>query len=106
MVYSGWKSILFLVSGRMTANFTCTTCNSTPSLTTVFLIPVMRFAKLNKRPVSIKPPPLPLKSALKNKSPGGLNRGVKLVYIRFRVFATQAKNCPDTCGRGLNHQLE
>ena len=34
----------------------------------VFLLPVMRFAKLNK-------PLPPLKSALKIKPPGGLNRG-------------------------------
>ena len=76
MVYSGWKFILVLVSGRMTSNLTCTTCNSTPSLTTVFLIPVMGFAKLNKRPVSIKPP-LPLLKVLeKNKSPGGGGGGL------------------------------
>ena len=43
---------------------TCTTLKSTLSPTTVFLLPVMRFAKLNK------PPPRPtLKSAWKKISP-------------------------------------
>ena len=48
---------------------TCTTLKSTLSLTTVFLLPVMRFAKLNK------PPHQSQKCLEKNKSPGGLNRG-------------------------------
>ena len=50
---------------------TCTTLKSTLSPTTVFLLPVMRFAKLNKPP----PPPHSQKCLEKNKPPGGLNRG-------------------------------
>ena len=44
------------------SDFNCTTRKSTLSHITVFLLQVMRFAKLNKPPISIKPP-------------GGLNRG-------------------------------
>ena len=40
------------------------------SHTTVFLLQVMRFAKLNKHPLSIKHPS---KAIEKNKPPGGLN---------------------------------
>ena len=49
MIYSGWKFVLFLVFGGMTSK-------ATLSHTTVFLLQVMHFAKLNK-------------------PPGGLNRG-------------------------------
>ena len=102
MVYSwGWKFIMSLVFGRMTSNFmylifwtlrssylwrlpqvneilltvTSTTHQSTLSPTRVFLLLVMRFAILNKPPLSFKPPP-PLQKCLKNISPpGGLNGG-------------------------------
>ena len=49
---------------------TCTTLKSTLSLTMVFLLLVMRFAKSNK-----PPPPHSQKCLEKNKPPGGLNRG-------------------------------
>ena len=42
------------------SDFNCTTRKSTLSHTTVFLLQVMRFAKLNKSPLSFKPPPPPL----------------------------------------------
>ena len=48
---------------------TCTTLKSTLSLTMVFLLLVMRFAK------SHKSPPHSQKCLEKNKPPGGLNRG-------------------------------
>ena len=38
------------------SDFNCTTRKSTLAHTTVFLLQVMRFAKLNKPPLSIKPP--------------------------------------------------
>ena len=84
MICSGWKFILFLVFGGMTSNFLCLSFSilrssslynrkSTLPHTTVFLLQVMRFAKLNNPPpLSIKPPSKVLE---KNKPPGGLNRG-------------------------------
>ena len=57
---------------------TCTTLKSTLSLTTVFLLPVMRFAKLNK------PPPPTLKSAWKKISPlVGLIEDLRYLWERF-----------------------
>ena len=100
MVYSGWKFILFLVFGRMTSNFfMCLTfsilCSSSLwRIVTIFLllekavkrpvttspsgetlVPLMHFAKLNKPPLSFKPPSLlspPSKVLEKNKPLGGL----------------------------------
>ena len=48
------------------SDFNCTTRKSTLSHTTVLLLQVMRFAKLNKPPLSIKPP---LKKCLKKYAP-------------------------------------
>ena len=52
------------------SDFNCTTRKSTLAHTTVFLLQVMRFAELNKPPLSFKPPP---QNCLKKISPlGGL----------------------------------
>ena len=51
------------------------------SVTTVFLLPVMRFAKLNKSPLSFKPSLYikpPSKVLEKNKPPGGLIEDLRL----------------------------
>ena len=40
------------------SDFNCTTRKPTLSHTTVFLLQVMRFARLNKLPLSFKPPSL------------------------------------------------
>ena len=60
---------------------------STLSHTTVFLLQVMRFAKLNKRPFLLSPPsllsPPPQKCLKKYPSPGGggLNRGFTVIAV-------------------------
>ena len=63
---------------------------STLSHTTVFLLQVMRFAKLNKPPLSFKPPlsikPPPQKCLKKISPPRGLNRG-------FTVHWNGEPNC-------------
>ena len=56
----------------------------------------MRFAKLNKPPLSFKPSlsiKPPLKSTWKNKPPGGLNRGftVALNFIVTAAIAVKSK---------------
>ena len=54
------------------------------SVTTVFLLPVMRFAKLNKSPLSFKPSLYikpPSKVLEKNKPPGGLIEDLRLVDL-------------------------
>ena len=55
------------------------------SVTTVFLLPVMRFAKLNKSPPSLLSPPSisspPSKVLEKNKPPGGLIEDLRLVDL-------------------------
>ena len=70
---------------------------STLSHTTVFLLQVMRFAKLNKPPLSFKPPlsvkPLPSKVLEKNKPPGGLNRGFTVLKVKNTQLIVQAHEC-------------
>ena len=63
------------------------TRKSTLSLTTVFLLPVMR--GLNKRP------PPPSKLLEKCKAPGGLNRGFMVPFERMRNVNTTLKNGDD-----------
>ena len=74
------------VNLNLSSDFNCTTRKSTLSHTTVFLLQVMRFAKLNKPPLSFKSPPS--KVLEKNKPPGGLNRGFTVFHaaekVRFR----------------------
>ena len=58
----------------------CTIRKSTLSLTTVFLLPVMRFAKLNKL--------ASLEKKKKNKRPpGGLNRGFMVAGLYRKALA-------------------
>ena len=64
------------------------TRKSTLSLTTVFLLPVMR--GLNKRP-----PPPPSKLLEKCKAPGGLNSGFMVPFERMRNVNTTLKNGDD-----------
>ena len=64
---------------------------STLSHTTVFLLQVMRFAKLNKPPLSFKPPPS--KVLEKNKPPGGLNRGFTVLKVKNTQLIVQAHEC-------------
>ena len=66
---------------------------STLSHTTVILLQVTRFAKLNKPPLSFKPSlsiKPPLKSTWKNKPPGGLNRGFTVAGNSLNFIVTAA----------------
>ena len=67
------------------------TRKSTLSFTTVFLLPVIRFAKLNKRP----PSPPKKKLVEKYKAPGGLNRVFMVSFERMRNVNTTLKNDDD-----------
>ena len=64
---------------------------STLSHTTVFLLQVMRFAKLNKPPPSLLSPPS--KVLEKNKPPGGLNRGFTVLKVKNTQLIVQAHEC-------------
>ena len=69
------------------------TRKSTLSFTTVFFLPVIRFAKLNKPPL---PPPKKKKKLVeKYKAPGGLNRVFMVSFERMRNVNTTLKNDDD-----------
>ena len=59
----------------------CTIRKSTLSLTTVFLLPVMRFAKLNKLASLEK------KNNNNKRPPGGLNRGFMVAGLYRKALA-------------------
>ena len=68
------------------SDFNCAKRKSTLSVTTVFLLQVMRFAKLNKPPPSFKPSlsikPPPQKYLKKISPPGDLIEDLRYCHIR------------------------